>query len=93
MKNQIRYSLSKDCRHIFVNENGAMTRYPISGRVFIDLVNPLPSEATCQYVDIIAYMTNGAVIEGKVSGCFIEICPDHRDFLFDGRFNSTPLKT
>jgi hypothetical protein len=79
----VRYCLEKDTI-LYVGEAKI---YPPEG-TFIDILSPT-SEGTCFLVKVKAFFPDGSIKIGEVIGWKIKIA--NKDFLFDGRFNSTNL--
>lgn len=83
--NRVRYMLKRDANFIIDKNNN---KIPVSHKdtIFVDILSPMESEGICSPVNIKAFLNNGDIVEGTVSGHLIGLY--NKDALFDGRFNS-----
>ena len=54
---------------------------------FVDLLEPMECEGIGKHIKVRVFLPDGTIMNGTVSGPQIKLA--NKDFLFDGRFNST----
>lgn len=79
----IRYILSSDTKFIYDDDGKKM---PINPKgVFVDLLEPLTGDGSCDLTKARVYLPSGNVLICKVLGWTVTL--NNKDELFDGRFN------
>jgi hypothetical protein len=83
--NKVRYGL--DGHIIFLHNEDGKTPIVNPSKCFVDILEPMECEGICSQVKVKVFCPDGNILVGTVAGFLI--CLKNKDFLFDGRFNST----